>query len=135
MQDDVRSIPDTSGAAGHDRTNVSSRQPSADLQYIGEATTIRPATPPSTGRKRGPVVRRRFQKGCFVTEPDGRFYSVFYVDADGRTKQVKKFIGNGRDMSERAARREHARIMDGVNKQRGSSARVLRGHTFDDAVN
>jgi integrase len=135
MERDVRFIPSAPGTAGQDRFDHFPGESSADLQKTGQATTIRPATPPSTGCKRGPVVRRRFQKGCFVTEPDGRFYSMFYVDADGRTKQVKKFVGNSREMSERAARREHARIMDEVNKQRGSSAPLLRGQTFEEAVN
>ena len=126
MQDEVLSITSAPSGASQDRFSDLPSEPSAVLQNTGEVTTIRSATPPSTGRKRGPVVRRRFQKGCFVTEPDGRFYSMFYIDADGRTKQVKRFIGNSREMSERAARREHARIMDEVNKQRGSSAPALR---------
>ena len=59
---------------------------------------------------------------------------MFYVDADGRTKQVKKFIGNSRAMSERAARRQHALTMEEVNRLRGSSAPVLKGQVFQDAV-
>jgi integrase len=63
-------------------------------------------------------------------------YSMFYIDGpDGRTKQVKKFVGRVGEMSERTARREHARIMEEVNRQRGSLAPVLRGQTFADAVN
>jgi integrase len=81
------------------------------------------------------VVRRRFQKGCFVKEKDGRFYSLFYADFDGKTKLVKKFIGNSRDLSERAARRQHALTMEKVNHDRGSSAPILKGQTFQDAVN
>ena len=80
-------------------------------------------------------MRRRFQKGCFVKEKDGRFYSLFYVDAEGgKTKLVKKFIGHSRDMSERAARRQHALTMEKVNHDRGSSAPILKGETFQDAV-
>src|SRR5580704_4696366 len=98
-----------------------------------------PATPSTTG-KRGPVTRRRFQKGCFVKEPDGGMYSMFYADAENPdgvivSKRVKHFIGNLNRMSERAARREHARIMDGVNHKRGSTAPVYKGQTFADAVN
>jgi integrase len=90
--------------------------------------------------RRGPVARRRFQKGCFVTETNGGMYSVFYVDAVGpdgttATKQVKQFLGNLSQMSERAARREHARIMEAVNLKRGSIAPVIKGQTFADAVN
>jgi integrase len=86
-------------------------------------------------RQRGPVLRRRFQKGCFVKEKDGRFYSMFYADVDGKTKLVKKFIGHSRDLSERAARRQHTLTMEEVNRLRGSSAPILRGQTFQDAVN
>jgi integrase len=79
-------------------------------------------------------VRRRFQKGCFVKEKDGRFYSLFYADVDGRTKLVNKFIGHSREFSERAARRQHALTMEKVNRDRGSSAPILRGQTFQDVV-
>jgi integrase len=95
--------------------------------------TVEPLEVP---RLRGPVVRRRFQKGCFVKENDGRFYSMFYVDADGgRSKLVKKFIGHRRDISERSARRQHALTMEKVNHGRGSSAPILKGQTFRDSVN
>jgi len=79
-------------------------------------------------------MRRRFQKGCFVKEPDGRWYSLFYADVDGKTKQVKKFVGNSREMSERAARRQHANTMEEVNRLRGSSAPAVKGQVFQDAV-
>lgn len=93
------------------------------------------ATPPNTGQKRGPVPRRRFQKGCFVTEPDGRMYSMYYSDAeDGKSKRVKKFIGNLNLMSERAGRSEHARVMETVNRARSCQAPGYRGQTFEDAV-
>jgi integrase len=65
----------------------------------------------------------------------GRMYSMFYVDAEGgRTKQVKKLLGRVEEMSERAARREHARIMEEVNRKRGSLAPVFRSQTFEEAV-
>jgi integrase len=80
-------------------------------------------------------VRRRFQKGCFTKESDGRFYSLFYADVDGKTKLVKKFVGHSRDLSERAARRQHALTMERVNHDRGSCAPILKGQTFQDAVN
>jgi integrase len=73
-------------------------------------------------------------------EANGGMYSKFCIDAEGPdgstvTKQVKKFLGNVSQMSERAARREHARIMDAVNSQRGSLAPLPKGQTFTDAVN
>jgi hypothetical protein len=103
------------------------------------ANTLVVATPPIAGT-RGPVPRRRFQKGSFVIEKNGGMYSVHYVDVerpDGTTatKQVKRFIGNRSQMSERAAKREHAHIMEEVNKSRGSVMPVIKGQTFADAVN
>lgn len=66
-------------------------------------------------------------------------YCKHYVDAVGPdgstvTKQVMRYIGNTKTMSERAARREHDRIMQEVNLQRGSLAPVSKGQTFADAV-
>ena len=66
-------------------------------------------------------------------------YCKHYVDAVGPdgstvTKQVMRYIGNIKTMSERAARREHDRIMAEVNLQRGSIAPVPKGQTFADAV-
>ena len=63
----------------------------------------------------------------------------FYRDveaADGspKSKLVKHFLGNVRDMSERSARREMASIMDEVNRLRGSAAAVIRGQLLADAV-
>lgn len=100
---------------------------------------IQKATPSNTGQKRGPVARRRFQKGTFIKVKDGGMYSMHYIDVvspDGTTttKQRKQFIGNIRDMSERAGRREHALIMEKINLDRGSVAPVAKGQTFADAV-
>jgi len=74
-----------------------------------------------------------------VIEKNGGMYSVHYVDADRpdgttATKQVKRFLGNLNQMSERAARREHARIMEEVNRSRGSIIPLIKGQTFADAV-
>jgi integrase len=85
------------------------------------------------------VPKRRFQKGSFVTEANGGMYSVHYIDAarpDGTTatKQVKRFVGNLKTVSERAARREHAKIMAKVNQDRGSIAPAPKGQSFVDAV-
>jgi hypothetical protein len=57
---------------------------------------------------------------------------MHYVDVeqpDGSlaTKQVKRFIGNVRQISERAARSEHARIMTDVNDKRGSVRPAPKG--------
>lgn len=66
-------------------------------------------------------------------------YSKHYIDAarpDGSTvtRQAMRFIGNLCQMSERAARREHARIMEEVNHARGSIAPAPKGQAFADAV-
>jgi integrase len=107
-----------------------SAHPSELLPDLGSGVSLHPATPPNMGRKRGPVARRRFQKGCFVTESDGRMYSMFYLDVNGESKRVKQFVGKLGDMSERAARREHARILEDVNRRRGSVAPAYKGQTF-----
>lgn len=83
--------------------------------------------------------KRRFQKGCFIKDASGGMYSKHYIDAqraDGTTatKQVMRFIGNIKSMSERAARREHARIMDEINHKRGSIAPTPKGQSFAEAV-
>ncbi len=66
-------------------------------------------------------------------------YSLYYDDfqqPDGclKSRRVRQSIGNLSSMSERAARREHDRIMQEVNRKRGSVAPAVKGHTFGDAV-
>ena len=86
------------------------------------------------------MAKRRFQKGCFQIK-SGMAYCFYYADnqgADGtmETRRVRHFLGRiGTDgMSERAARREHDRIMQQVNEKRGSVAPTIHGQTFMDAV-
>lgn len=102
--------------------------------------TLAVATPLEAGRKRGPVAKRRFQKGSFVIR-NGMAYTLYYEDnkqPDGslESRRVRHLIGpvgeNG--LSERAARREHDRIMQEVNRKRGSVAPAVRGRTFRDAT-
>ena len=99
----------------------------------------KPSATPSPIGKRGPVARRRFQRGSFIKEVNGGMYSVHYIDVeqpDGSlaTKQVKRFMGNLSYMSERAARQAHAKTMEEVNHKRGNVAPVRRGQTLGDAV-
>ena len=73
-----------------------------------------------------------------MTEAGG-YYSIYYSDGqspDGATtsKRVRQFLGSVNQISERAARREHDRIMQDVNRRRGSVAPAYRGQTFADAV-
>jgi integrase len=103
-----------------------------------DSATIRNATPQST-RERGIVPKRRFQKGCLQVK-NGMAYTFYYEDVetpDGglMTRKVRQFIGRvPADMSERAAQREHARIMEIVNNKRGSVAPTVKGKTFRNAV-
>lgn len=92
-----------------------------------------------TGRKRGPVPKRRFQKGSFQVQ-NGKAYTLFYEDVDGpcgatTTQRVRHLIGDLSSMSERAARREHDLFMAEVNRRRGSVSVPVKGETFQDAVN
>jgi integrase len=112
----------------------------AELQSHQAPTTLITATPQTTGRKRGPVAKRRFQKGCFQLK-DGMAYTFYYEDfqrpdATLETRKVRHLIGRvgPEGISERAARREHARIMEEMNRKRGSVAPAVKGRTFLDAV-
>jgi integrase len=114
-----------------------SSEPSGDLQKTGEATTIRPATPPFAGR-RGPVPKRRYQEGTFRKE-NGRFYSFFYEDRaapDGSVKSIFARFDLGRvgDISELSARREHDRLRNEFNRDRGSVPPAPRGEKFKDVA-
>ena len=108
---------------------------------LGVATpaTITTAThSEGTGRKRGPVPKRRFQKGSFQVQK-GKAYTLFYRDIerpDGTTttERTRHLIGDLSVMSERAARREHDLFMVEVNRRRGSIPAPIRGETFRDAV-
>ena len=96
------------------------------------------ATHEGTGRKRGPVPKRRYQKGSFQVQ-NGKAYTLFYRNvetADGTitTERTRQLIGDLSVMSERAARREHDLFMANVNRRRGSVPAPIRGETFKDAV-
>lgn len=100
--------------------------------------TLLSATPQST-RERGIVPKRRFQKGCLQIK-DGMAYTFYYEDVETpngalTTRKVRHFIGRvPAEMSERAASQEHARIMEIVNRKRGSVAPTVKGRTFKNAV-
>jgi hypothetical protein len=98
------------------RCSVCCIPPSIELNFGAAPYTLDAATPRVIGR-RGPVAKRRFQKGCFQIK-NGMAYTFYYEDAertDGThyTRKVRHFIGRiaADGMSERAARREHDRIM------------------------
>lgn len=114
-------------------------EPSTDLQNTAAVTTIRAATSRFVGRK-GPVAKRRYQEGTFKLE-NGYFYSFFYRDRqmpDGSTRSMmERFnLGKaGRDgISELAARREHDRLRQQINRERGSVPKPPKGESFEEVA-
>lgn len=103
-----------------------------------ERGSIPVATPTrSTGRK-GPVPKRRFQEGSFRKE-NGHYYSFFYRDRvmeDGTTRSVKERFDHGKvgEVSDLSARREHDRLRQLINRERGSVPVPPRGETFSEAA-
>jgi integrase len=100
--------------------------------YIADANTV------VTGRKVGPVPTRRYQEGCFKRQ-NGWFYSFFRQDRpmpDGSTKsKLTRFkLGRVGIMSEIAARREHDRLRQTINRERGSVPAAPKGETFKDVA-
>jgi integrase len=86
-----------------------------------------------TGRK-GPVPKRRYQEGLFKKE-NGRYYSFFRRDRSmpgGSTRSVFSRISLGKvgSISELSARREHDRLRQIINKERGSVPTAPKGETF-----
>jgi integrase len=117
----------------------SALQSARNLISICERNILSAATPLGMG-ERGPVPKRRFQKGYFQLK-DGRAYSFYYEDFERPngslgTRKVRHFIGvvcKG-GYSERAALREHSNIMDAVNRKRGAVAPATPGCSFADSV-
>jgi integrase len=112
------------------------------IQTPAVCDTLPVATPTKvTGpRKRGPVAKRRFQKGSFQIV-NGVAYSLYYEDvqqSNGPTvsRRARHLLGKigPEGMSERSARREHDRVMQAINRKRGTVAPALRGETFGDAL-
>jgi hypothetical protein len=113
-------------------------KPSEDLQNTAEVTTIRPATPPSAGR-RGPVPKRRYQQGTLRKE-NGHYFWFFYRDRGMENGSVKSVftrfdLGRVEDISELSARREHDRLRNQINRERGSVPPAPRGEKFKDVAN
>ncbi len=134
---DVRFIPSVPDASSQGRFNDSPSALSADLQNTGHATTIRPATPPFAGR-RGPVPKRRYQEGTLRKE-NGHYYSFFYRDREMPDGSIKSSftrfdLGRVGDISELSARREHDRLRNQINRERGSVPPAPRGETFKDVA-
>jgi hypothetical protein len=76
--------------------------------------TVSTATPSISGTKRGPVPKRRFQKGTFVKRGDNwvGMWRVDTLQPDGKREQRSQtFVG----LSARAARAAFQPILDVVN--------------------
>jgi hypothetical protein len=106
---------------------ISAQAPS----YVGTAT------PPLTGQ-RGPVAKRRYQEGLFKKE-NGHYYSFFYRDQpmpDGTSRSVFTRINLGTvgEISELSARREHDRLRQRINRERGSVPTTPKGETFEEVA-
>jgi integrase len=81
------------------------------------------------------VAKRRFQEGLFKRE-NGHYYSFFYRDRkmpDGSTRSVFSRINLGKvgSISELSARREHDRLRQQINRERGSVPTAPKGETFE----
>ena len=95
------------------------------------------AAPLATGRK-GPMPKRRYQEGLFKKE-NGHFYSFFYRDratTDGSTRSVftRIHLGKVGEISELSARREHDRLRQQINRERGSVPTAPKGETFEEVA-
>lgn len=108
----------------------------AELNSPHSASTLTCATP-FTGRK-GPVPKRRYQEGLFKKE-NGHYYSFFYRDRampDGTTRSVfsRIHLGEVGEVSELSARREHDRLRQLVNRERGSVPTAPQGESFGEVA-
>jgi integrase len=84
------------------------------------------------------VPKRRYQEGTLRKE-NGHYYSFFYRDremVDGSVKSVFTRCDLGRvgDISELSARREHDRLRNQINRERGSVPPAPRGEKFKDVA-
>jgi integrase len=96
------------------------------------------ATPLKHSGRKGPVPKRRYQEGTLRKE-NGRYYSFFYRDRkmpDGNTRSVKQRFDHGKDgeTSELSVRREHDRLRQQINRERGSVPPAPRGESLADAA-
>ena len=114
--------------------STSSSSQTASLPSSPIESILPTATHEGTGRKRGPVPKRRFQKGSFQVQ-NGKAYTLFYKDVENpdgtiTTERARHLIGDLSVMSERAARREHDLFMAEINRRRGSVPVPIKGETF-----
>jgi integrase len=84
------------------------------------------------------VPKRRFQQGMLKQE-NGYWYSFFWRDKpmpDGSTRSVLARTNLGRidAISELSARREHDRLRQLINRERGSVPTAPKGETFEEVA-
>jgi integrase len=84
------------------------------------------------------VPKRRYQEGLFKKE-NGHYYSFFYRDRampDGSTRSVftRIHLGKVGEISELSARREHDRLRQQINRERGSVPTAPKGETFEEVA-
>ncbi len=96
------------------------------------------ATPLKHSGRKGPVPKRRYQEGT-LREENGRYYSFFYRDRempDGSSRSVKERFDHGKvgETSELSARREHDRLRQQINRERGSVPPAPRGESLSAAA-
>jgi integrase len=108
-----------------------------DLILATHSLESESATSSFKGRK-GPVPKRRYQEGLFKKE-NGHYYSFFYRDRampDGstRSKLSRIDLGKTSKISELSARREHDRLRQQINRERGSVPTAPKGETFEDVA-
>jgi len=109
-----------------------------ELQPKAHPATLLGATPLKHSGRKGPVPKRRYQEGTLRKE-NGRYYSFFYRDRkmpDGNTRSVKERFDHGKvgAISELSARREHDRLRQQINRERGSVPPAPHGESFADAA-
>src|SRR4030095_15949490 len=96
--------------------STSSSSQTASLPFTPIESILPTATPSNAGTKRGPVPKRRFQKGTFVKRGNNwvGMWRIDTLQPDGSTKREqrsKTFVG----LSERAARAALQPVLDAVN--------------------
>jgi integrase len=84
------------------------------------------------------VAKRRYQEGLFRKE-NGHYYSFFYRDQpkpDGTSRSIftRIKLGTVGEISELSARREHDRLRQQINRERGSVPTAPRGETFEEVA-
>ncbi len=84
------------------------------------------------------MAKRRYQEGLFKKE-NGHYFSFFYRDRampDGTSRSVFTRIKHGAigKMSELSARREHDRLRQQINRERGSVPTAPKGETFEEVA-